>query len=101
MRSLLLVITLFIGGISFSQDYHYKITIQDVDDIVSAKLATTVFRDLFESFPTFDDANDTFDFISLSNVNQSDLEGMLIPEGFILLTFSKELIEDTHELENE
>ena len=101
MKSLLLFASLLIGGLSFSQDYHYKITIQDVDDVFSAKLATTVFRDLFESFPTFDDAIDTFDFVSLSNVNQTDLENKLILEGFVLLTFSKEIIDETQEIETE
>ncbi len=94
MKTFLLFLCLTVGGISFSQEheYHYKITIQDVDDIVSAKLATTVFRDLFDSFPTFDDVNDIFDFYSFSNVEQSELVNILTPEGFVLLTFGPPFI---------
>ena len=103
MKAFLLFFCLTLGTFSFSQEheYHYEITIQDVDDIVSAKLATTVFRDLFDAFPTFDDLNDKFDFYSFSTVTQTDLENVLLPEGFVVLTFTRTISGDLLENETE
>lgn len=92
MKIIRLLVLLVSSGFLYAQDYHYKIKIDGVTNLASAKQATSVFRHEFEDFPIFDDVNDCFDFISSSQVDQNTLEVLLTPYGYTILEFYRILI---------
>lgn len=89
MKKLLLSFVLMISCLGWSQDYHYKFKLDQVTNLGEAKYATDVFRHLFEVFPTFDDSNDQFDFISVNVITQEELALVLNAEGYVILSFER------------
>ncbi len=74
---------------TFSQDFTYKIKINNVYDLATAKSITDPIRFKFKTFPLFNDSTNTFVFNSNIDVSKNELTTILNNYGYILLEFKK------------
>ena len=91
MKKILLIIAMCLSLNTFSQDFTYKIKINNVNNIEQAKAITDPIRFKFNSFPVFNDSTDTFIFNSNVNITQNDLIILLSNYGYELNKFIKSM----------
>ena len=97
MRKILLLIFIITASVAYNQDlpdYHYQFKLDGVTTLGDAKYATDVFRHKFEVFPTFDDVNDRFDFISITYIDESELGAVLTPQGYVIIEFIRTEVQE-------
>jgi len=80
---------------AYGQEYRYQFRLKTVTDFAEAKMVTDVLRPVFNTeavpfkvFPTFNDANDQFDFVSEIAVSKEQLEAVLVANGLELTDFT-------------
>ncbi len=89
MKKFLTLLLIMISLSTFAQKYEYKIKLEDVTNMGEAKMATDYLRDLFKTYPTFNDSTDCFEFKADLSVNQTNFESIMNDEGYIVLFFEK------------
>ena len=78
--------------ISYGQTFNYKIRLQNVTTLPDAKYATDPMRDLFQTYPTFNDSIDHFEFISSILVNETDFIAYMNTKNYTTTFFSYEAL---------
>lgn len=89
MKKILIISILILTLKSFSQDFTYKIKIQNISNLSEAKMITDHLRNLFKCYPTFNDSLDTFIFTSRENISQSTLNITLSQNGYIIQKYDR------------
>lgn len=102
MMKIFCVIICLIGtNLAFSQDYHYKFSLNGVVDLATAKEITDPLREKFSCYPYFDDSTDFFVFNSVNEITLDDLQIYLLPYGYTILFFEMNLVLEPVEMEEE
>lgn len=72
-----------------AQKYEYKIQVKDVTNLADAKMITDYLRDIFKTYPSFNDSTDCFEFKSELNINKQGFEYYMKDENKIVLIFER------------
>lgn len=100
MMKIFYVIICLIGtNLAFSQDYHYKFSLNGVVDLATAKEITDPLREKFICYPSFNDSSDFFEFNSINEITLNDLQLYLLPYGYTILFFEMNVVLEPVEME--
>lgn len=81
-----------LSSLLHGQNFSYKIKLQNVNTLPEAKYATDPLRDLFKTYPIFNDSLDMFDFISSEFSNETDLIIYMNSKNYTVIFFSYEAL---------
>ena len=91
MKKLLLIFTMCFTLNTYSQDFTYKIKINNVTNISEAKNITDPIRFKFKAFPEFNVKVSLISLNSNVNVTKDELTSLLSNYGYTILDFSKSM----------
>ena len=82
---------MLIGVCAIAQEpsYHYKIKLDGVVDLPTAKEIKDPLRAKFLCYTVYDEASQQFDFVSNVNVDESQLQQYLNDYGYLITSFQK------------
>jgi hypothetical protein len=91
-QRLFLIVLFLINSSCFlcQSGFNYKIQLLGVNDNVTAKMATDHLRDLFKTYPTFNDSLDVFEFISTVRIDPGDFSDYITGKGYTVLYFKRD-----------
>jgi len=89
MKSIITIFCLFFSFLIQAQKFEYKIKIKEINNLPEANSITDYMKDIFKTYPIFNDSTDYFEFKSDMNINKRGFEYYMIDEGKILLFFTR------------
>ncbi len=75
-----------------AQTFNYKIKLDKVTNLPEAKYATDPMRNLFKTYPTFNDSLDTFEFSSIVFVEEPEFASYMQTHNYNVIFFSYEAL---------